>query len=332
LFWLFLRATIKLQSKNKGKSMANYLYIASRSKDGGIYKYYFNGKGYELKGFFKMDSPMYMIAKNNKMHVLLREPFSNGESGYLNCDVNANGDLLNQSQIISTKGKIACHLLVDGKEVYVANYTSGSVAKIPDVVVCHKGEKEAHTHYVNLTPDGKYILVTDLGLDGIFLYDKNLQLKNKFQMPTGHGVRHLCFGEDGIIFSANELKSTVCALKYQEEKLTLIDTISCLPSGIEGGNFASAIRIYKGDIFVAVRGCNLISRLSFDGQKLKYKSSFTCEGKTPRDFYFDENRLVCCNQESDLVTIFEEKDGQFNLIQKIELKEPICVLNYKTEE
>ena len=64
--------------------MNNYIYIASRTKDGGIYKYEFSkGKGYIKKDFFPLDSPMYMIIENRKMHILLRSPFGNKHSGYI---------------------------------------------------------------------------------------------------------------------------------------------------------------------------------------------------------------------------------------------------------
>ena len=183
-----------------------------------------------------------------------------------------------------------------------------------------------------VTPDGKYLCVTDLGLDAIYLYDKDLQLKKKVKMPCGHGVRHLCFTDTPYVFTANELKSTVSVLKYEDETLRLIDTVSCIPQGTEGFTAASAIRMYRNKIYVAIRGCNLISCLSFENEKLQFESSFSCQGKTPRDFYFDENRLICCNQESDTVTVFQEKDATFELIQTIKIEEPICALVYQKEK
>lgn len=307
------------------------VYIASRTKNGGIYKYIFDGKKYIEDSFCQMDNPMYMIASTGRMDVLLREPFDNNESGYLRYEINDKGRLINPSEIYSTKGEIACHLFVENENVYCVNYTSGSVIKIPDTLVIHKGEKQSHTHYVGETIDGKYLCVTDLGLDAIYLYNKDLTLKEKIPMPSGHGVRHLCFSEDGYIFSANELKSTVTALKYENETLRVIDTISCTLNDKDGFSAASAIRLYKDKIFVAVRGHDLISCLSFKNDRLNLENSFSCQGKTPRDFCFDDNRLICCNQESDTVTIFEENNNRFELIQTINMKEPICVLAYEKE-
>ena len=90
--------------------------------------------------------------------------------------------------------------------------------------------------------------------------------------------------------------------------------------------------LYKNDIYVANRGHNSISKLSFDGRKLKFLNAFYCKGKTPRDFIFHENRIICANQDSNSVTIFEEEsNGKYKFIQQIDMDEPICVICGKEE-
>jgi len=313
----------------------NIIYIASRNKNGGIYKFEFSEENkYKQKSFVAVDSPMYMIIKNQKMHILLRSPFENKQSGYVNCDIDDNGDLTLVSNPVSTEGEIACHLTEFGQKIFCVNYTSGDVTKIGERTINHNGEGQdiSHPHYVGQTPDGKYLCVTDLGQDLIYIYDENLNCLNKIHMPAGHGVRHLIFTDDGrYVFTANELKSTVSVLEYNNGDMKLIDTASCLPDSFSGESFASAIRIYRNDIYVANRGHNSISRLSFDGKKLHFSEAFDCFGKTPRDFIFDENRIICANQDSDSVTVFEENKG-YKFIQEIKIKEPICVVNYNSKE
>ena len=42
--------------------MNNSIYVASRSKNGGLYRFEFvGGHGYVSRGYTLMDSPMYMI-------------------------------------------------------------------------------------------------------------------------------------------------------------------------------------------------------------------------------------------------------------------------------
>ncbi|MBR3961223.1 MAG: beta-propeller fold lactonase family protein [Clostridia bacterium] len=316
--------------------MKNTIYIASRSKSGGIYKFEDTKEnGYVAKGFFPLDSPMYMIIKNERMHILLRSPFENKNSGYISCSINDKGDLLDFSKIISTKGEIACHLTEFKKKIYCVNYTSGDLTKIGEKTVNHNssGLPISHPHYVGPTPDGKYIAVTDLGQDLIYIYDEDLNCVNKVNMPSGHGVRHLVFSEDGrYVFSANELESTVSALEYKDGDMLLIDTISCLPKTFGGESFASAIRLYENNIYVANRGHNSISKLHFDGAKLEFVDCFDCEGKTPRDFIIHGNKIVCANQDSNSVTVFEKaSEGKYKFIQKIDMNEPICVICGKEE-
>ncbi len=94
--------------------------------------------------------------------------------------------LLNQ---VSAKGAGPCHLAIDrdGKWLLIANYDSGSVASFPIKAdgtlseaasfVQHTGhsvdadrQKEPHAHSVNLSPDNRFVLATDLGLDQILIY------------------------------------------------------------------------------------------------------------------------------------------------------------------
>ena len=317
--------------------MNNSIYVASRSKNGGLYRFDFvEGYGYVNRGTTLMDSPMYMIKSDKKMHILLRSPFDNNESGYVNYEILSDGDLSSPTDIVSTNGEIACHLAEFKNHIYCVNYTSGDVTKIGVKTVNHnrKDLPESHPHYVSPTPDGKYLCVTDLGQDYIYIYDENLICINRIKMPEGHGVRHLVFSPDGKhIYSANELKSTVSVLKYDDGDMEIVDTKSCLPEDFGGVSSASAIRIYNGDIYVANRGHNSISKMTFDGQKLEFLGCFACGGVTPRDFIFQENRIICANQDSDSVTVFEEdKVGIFKLIQKINIVEPICVICGNQEE
>ena len=254
------------------------IYIASCVKDGGIVRFrYQDKKGYVQEEITAVDSPMYMIMLKSKMHILLRAPFDNFQSGYVNFEVFEKGKLGNPSKLVSTKGEIACHLTEFKEDIYCVNYTSGDVTKIGKKTINHnvKGMATSHPHYVGATPDAKYLCVTDLGQDLIYIYDEALNLVNKVNMPLGHGVRHLSFSNDGkYIFTANELKSTVSALEYNSGDMRLLDTKSCLPKDYSNESFASAIRIYKNDIYVANRGHNSISRLSFDGKELKFIDSF----------------------------------------------------------
>ena len=88
------------------------VYVASCTPSGGIYHYKLHDSHLELAEITPADRPMYMVIEEKKMYVLLRAPFENRESGVVVYEIDDNGKLMNPSAIQSTKGEVACHILV----------------------------------------------------------------------------------------------------------------------------------------------------------------------------------------------------------------------------
>ena len=121
----------------------NHLYIAACDANGGIFHYTQNDDGSLFqKEFYPMKEPMYLFIREGRLFVLLSAPFDKIEdSGIFSYAINNDGSLTSPSGIISTFGKVGCHLYVsdDMRDIYCANYVSGSVFKSPDALVTHKG-------------------------------------------------------------------------------------------------------------------------------------------------------------------------------------------------
>lgn len=308
------------------------VYVASCVESGGIYHYKMKDGVLNLIDITYMDRPMYMVIKERKMYIILRAPFTNNESGLVIYDIDDDGKLVNPSEIFSTKGEVACHLAVNNEDIYCVNYISGSVIKIPERLVVHEGhgihpqrQEKPHTHFVGLTPDDEYVCVTDLGLDTIFIYNKNLECCGKAKVPEGHGVRHLVFSEDGKwLFAVNELMSTVSAFAYKNGQLELVDNCKVLPSDFQGISTAAAIRVRDCMLYVSNRGHDTIAVLQFHNNKLEVIEYIECKGKTPRDFNFADEYMISANQDSHDVCVFNISD-KFQFIHKAKLPEPICV-------
>lgn len=314
------------------------IYIASCVKGGGIYHYTLSENNtLDFCEKTTLDEPMYMIIRNEKMYILLRQPDEKTNfSGELSIDIDGTGKLFAPSRIISTKGVVACHLEVSDDNIYAVNYLSGSVIKLPDTLVTHSGhglhkvrQAAPHTHFVHVSPDGKYILVTDLGLDKIFVYDKDLKLVSEVSVPSGHGPRHLAFSDDGkIVYCVNELGSSVSIFSYSDGELNLKNTISALPKDFSGDNISAAIRIKDNYLYVSNRGHNSISVFEIkDSYNIVLKECVDCGGNSPRDFNIIDDVLICTNEKSDNVTVFKLNNYIPEIISESELNipSPLCV-------
>src|SRR5262249_30588517 len=90
---------------------------------------------------------------------------------------------------VSSRGGGPCHLAFDrlGKWLFTANYNNGSIAGFPvradgtlgeaASFIQHTGagvdpvrQKGPHAHSVNFSPDNRYLLAAELGLDLVLVY------------------------------------------------------------------------------------------------------------------------------------------------------------------
>lgn len=310
----------------------NCIYVASCKEDGGIYRIENIGSEFKVTDKTDVANPMYMTIYKGKMYVLLRSCFDDEISGMCTFDIDPSGRLISQSEIVPTKGKVACHICASDEGIYAVNYISGSVIKFPNTLVTHSGkginplrQEAPHTHCVIQSPDKKYICVTDLGLDKIFFYDKDLSEKFTLSVPRGYGARHLAFSEDGEhLYCVNELVSSVSVFKYDGVKSEYITTYKALPSDFTEKNLAAAIRIYKGKLYVSNRGHDSIAIFNTDGDKLEFER-YIKTGKEPRDFNICDDIIVSCDMLGNTVS-FYSTDDNYNKIGEVNISESLCVV------
>lgn len=308
------------------------IYIASCTDDGGIYRIETDGKSFEIKEKTSLPNPMYMTVYNKKMYVLLRSVFDGDISGMCTFNINSDGSLSSQSEIIPTKGVVACHICASDSGVYAVNYVSGSVIKFPGVLKIHSGrgvnparQESPHTHCVIQSPDKKYICVTDLGLDKIFFYDTDLNEKFTLSVPSGCGARHLAFSDDGkYLYCVNELISSVSVFEYDGENSKALATYPALPDDFKEKNLAAAIRVHNGRLYVSNRGHDSIAVFDIKGEKLELLH-YIKTGSEPRDFNISGDVIVSCNMLGNSVTFYSISDG-YKKIGEVEISETLCAV------
>ena len=308
------------------------LYISSCCDDGGIYHCTLDRNG-EIKIAEKAEikKPMYTVINGNKLYTVLRRPFDDSShSGIMSFDI-INGLLCHPSGIISTKGDIGCHLCVHNEEIYAANYMSGSIIRLPDLLVKHCGksinterQESAHAHCVMVTPDEKYILAADLGVDKIITYDTDLNYVCEVSARLGSGPRHLAFSKDGsYVFCVNEMASSVTMYQYTDGRLSFVDEKSTLFDNTKSENTAAAIKVSNGKVYASNRGDDSIAVFSYAETGLRLENVFGVYGKSPRDFEIIDNVLLSANERSDSVAIFDLVTKKH--IGKLDIKNPVCV-------
>lgn len=263
-----------------------------------------------------------------------------------------------------SEGKHPCHLVVDaaGKNVLVANYSSGTVAVLPldaasgrlgkaTSTVQHMGssvnksrQEDPHAHSINLDASNRFAFAADLGLDKVLIYrfdgvTGTLQPNDPAatSLAPGSGPRHLAFHPTGkYAYVNNELTSTVTAFQYDSSKgsLTEIQTLSTLPAGFSGENSTAETVVHPSGntVYVSNRGHDSIAVYQVDAStgKLAAKGNTATGGKTPRNFNVDPTGtfLLAANQSTNDVVVFRIDPNSGDLTPtgvKIEVGSPVCI-------
>lgn len=264
---------------------------------------------------------------------------------------------------VSSHGAAPCALEVDatGRNLFVANYSSGTVALFPigpdgrlgeaSYTDQHKGsgpnkerQEGPHAHSANFAPGNRFALSSDLGLDKIFVYRfdaaKHSLAPNApafGTVPPGSGPRHIAFHPNGkFAYAVNELNSTVTTFAWDGASgvLHTLPTASALPPDWRGPTDGAEIQVHPSGKFVysSNRGsANNIATFRVDAKgQLEFAGITPSGGKAPRYFGFDPTGawLVAANQDTNRIVLFRIDPASGKLTpagQGIEIPKPVCV-------
>ena len=270
--------------------------------------------------------------------------------------------MLNQ---VSSGGTGPCHLALDktGKWLFVANYGGGSIAAYPvhddgslgesSAFVQHKGssvtprQRGPHAHSANISPDNKFVLFADLGLDEILTYRIDEGKLPPGDPPfskiaPGSGPRHMAFHPKGkFAYVASEIAATVTACSYDASNGSLkeLQTISIVPDGYAGAKGAAEIAVHPNGKFVYAsnrdtsnKGNDVITTFAVDPEKGTLTVvDHTQVGKIPRNFAIDPSGrfLFEANQDGASVLVYriDAKTGKLTATgDKLDVPLPVCVV------
>jgi len=354
------------------EALQKYLvYVGTYTDHGskGIYAYRFDSSSGKLTSlglaaeaaepsFLAVDSGGRFLYAVNETLTYSGQP-TGAVSAFAMQPESGNLSLLNQ---VSSRDEGPAHITLDrtGKYALVANYTRGSVAAFPVLkdgrlgeassFVQHKGssvnperQKGPHAHAIALSPDNRFAVVADLGLDQllVYLFDAAkgiLGAKPQIvKAAPGAGPRHLVFSSTGrFLYVINELQSTVVTYSYDAATGALheLQTISTLPKGFIGNSTAAEIEIHPSGkfLFASNRGSDNVAVFAIDSQtgSLTHVETDPTGGKTPRNFAIDPTGswLLAANQDSDDIVVFriDQMTGRLTATgDPIQLPSPTCL-------
>jgi 6-phosphogluconolactonase len=319
----------------KGKYMA---YVGSYSYNGqakGITVYDVDVK----EGRFiprcevEVDNSSYVIASNDGKTL-----YSIADEGVVSFRIHENGAItrLNSANI---KGMRGCHLSTDAEDkyIFVSGYHDGKSTvlrlnkdgSVGEIVtgVFHKGlgsvaerNFRPHVSCTRRTPDGKFIMVADLGIDQVKIYrfnenDEEMILVDALHCELESAPRCFRFSSDGRFFYLiSELKNVIDVFTYEtgerQPKIEKIQTVST--TGPKHSQLTSAcsmrISIDEKYLFCGNAGDNSVSvyKRDKDTGLLEALCCLPISGSYPKDIciFPDDKHIASINHETGSITFF----------------------------
>jgi 6-phosphogluconolactonase len=258
------------------------------------------------------------------------------------------------------------HLAVhpSGKFLLTAQYGGGSVALFPldaegrlgtASLTRHEGgsrvvakrQDSPHPHWCGFSPDGRFALVPDLGLDGVVIYRVNeagptIERHGFAASVPGGGARHMRFSTDGrFIHLLNELALSVTTFGWDAvpgtaRQLATVPALSEEVKRKETQNSAAEILVHPGGRFVysSNRGHDSVTvyRAAPDTSALEVIQVQPVRGAIPRSINLAPGGkwLLAAGADSNTVSVHRvnPETGELTYQTKgiINVPAPICIV------
>lgn len=213
----------------------------------------------------------------------------------------------------------------DGKLTVLRLKSDGSVGKVTDEVFMTGLGADAGRHYIChvncalFTPDEKYVLSIDIGLDQVKIYEFNhrtgkIKLHGILRCEIGEGPKHMIFSKDGkYAYMTMEDKNVVVQYAYDSEsgRFTEMQSLSTLPGKNTAYSNAVTLKLTDDDkyLYVTNSGDNSVAVYSIDEEtkEMSRICVLPISGEYPKDILLcgDGHSFVSVNQMSDSLTMFD---------------------------
>lgn len=268
-------------------------------------------------------------------------------------------------------GTSTCYISIDktGKFVMMANFGSGSVSVVRVKEDGSLGELTAfiqnvggsvdpsiqtapHPHWIGVSPDNRYVVVSDLGMDKvqIFRFDAETGKLSPPDPPfatvyPGGGPRHFAFHPTAKFgYQLSEMSGTVDVYAWDSTKgaLTEVQRAQTVPHDFFGGNHSGELEIHPSGKFLYesnrrtqsefVRGPESIGVFAIDQKDgtLTPVEQVDSGGIMPRNFKIDPTGayLFSANQLTNNIVVLkiDSTTGRLTRTGKeLKVDTPVCI-------
>jgi len=315
----------------RGADSLVYAGTYTNGSSRGIYGYRFDARSAKLKPLgllATVSNPTFLVAHpDNRFLYAVSQEAGGSVNAFL---VNPKTGKLSPVNKAPSKGDAPCHLSLDrsGRWIAVANYGSGSVAVLPlrkdggvgEALAFVEHHGASRVHCVLFSPDNRFLLAADLGLNRIYVYRFNAETGALtpadtpfLDAPSGAGVRHLAFHPNGrVLYAINETRPSVTGYFYDAEKgeLSEIQTVPIVPDSYTGPDAAGEIAVNAAGtvVYASNRGHDSMALLVVDPVRFALSTLEITPliGRTPRHFALDPTGayMLVGNQDSSNLSVY----------------------------
>lgn len=310
------------------------------------------------------------------LYAVSEDPLSLGppldHSSYVNAfAMDASTGKLRFLNSVPASGTSTCYISIDhtGRYIFLANFGSGSVSvvrtrddgSLGELVsfiqnvgssVDRSIQTEPHPHWIGVSPDNRHVIVSDLGLDQVQVF--NLDADTGTLSPPappystvypGGGPRHFAFDPAGKFgYQLSEMSGEIDVFSWNPAKGTLtgVQRVHTVPHDFFGGNHSAEIEIHPSGRFLyesnrrtqgeTVRGPDTIGVFYIDPADgtLSRVEEVPSGGIMPRSFALDPSGsyLLSANQLSNNVVVLriDARTGRLSKTGKeITVETPVCI-------
>ena len=299
-------------------------------------------------------NPSFLALSKNKQSFYSVNEFHNGKQAISSYIINNNDTIAKLNEIScdfnGKSGADPCNLLLFNNYAITSNYTGGSFTlfeideitkKLKKSIQYFSYSEKSHFHCAILSPDKKYIFISDLGEDKIHRFsisnNKDTPLINhkisyEYKNESQAGPRHMIFSQNGkFLYVICELDDLLSVFSYDDGEINHIETIKAYDG--EGKGSADIHFSKDGDFLYTSHRLKKdgisIFKVNKENGKCK-KIGFIETGIHPRNFNISPNGkyLLCACRDSNVIEIYEinNENGNLNKIdKKIEIDKPVCI-------